>query len=247
MNKIDENRNKRAEISQYLNNQQLANINDQRLFAENNQIYVTSSVGQEQYGPISLKNLYDINQSLKQEESRPSFNQERQQMLSGYMVRPHGYRNTYFAAQEKKDDAMSIQSNFDAQMIQKLFPDRAIKAQKFIDLLACNKDQKQQQLRVQNPLQKKQQDLELAVKDFLVSLEERNIRINLKKCPTGGDHSIFQLELPEGKTSGLRPRSSRNRYGAPYSHLPQDKALMQKVKLSLSGGQIMVKQGGGYT
>ena len=45
MNKIDENRNKRAKISNFLNNQQLANVNDQRLFTENNQIFVTSSVG----------------------------------------------------------------------------------------------------------------------------------------------------------------------------------------------------------
>lgn len=86
------------------------------------------------------------------------------------------------------------------------------------------------------------------MKDFLVGLEECNIKINLKKCTTAGqDNSIFQLELPDGKTSGLRPRSTRNRYGAPYSHLPQDRAVVQKVKLSLSGGQIMVKQGGGYT
>ena len=85
------------------------------------------------------------------------------------------------------------------------------------------------------------------MKDFLVGLEEFNIKINLKKSTTGNDQSIFQLELPEGKTSGLRPRSTRNRFGAPYSHLPQDRTVVQKVKLSLSGGQIMVKQGGGYT
>jgi len=52
--------------------------------------------------------------------------------------------------------------------------------------------------------------------------------------------------LPEARTTGLRPRSSRNRFGAPYSHLPQDKVMTQKVKLSLSGGQLMVQTGGGY-
>lgn len=57
------------------------------------------------------------------------------------MMKPQTYRPSYFP-QEKKDNAMSIQSNFDAAMIQKLFPDRAIKAQKFIDLLACNRNEK---------------------------------------------------------------------------------------------------------
>jgi hypothetical protein len=89
--------------------------------------------------------------------------------------------------------------------------------------------------------------LDLALKDFLVQLEENNIKINMKKFSGGNDPYIYQLDLPEGKTSGLKARSSRNRYGAPYSHLPQDRALNMKVKLSLSGGQIMVKQGGGYT
>lgn len=64
MNKIDENRNKRSQIESYLNNQQIANINDQRIFAQNSQIYVQSDADEGQYGPITLKNLYDINQSL---------------------------------------------------------------------------------------------------------------------------------------------------------------------------------------
>ena len=41
-----------------------------------------------------------------------------------------------------------------------------------------------------------------------------------------GDPFIYLLELPESKTSGLKPRSARNRFGAPYSHLPKDKILI---------------------
>lgn len=62
----------------------------------------------------------------------------------------------------------------------------------------------------------------------------------------GNDPYLYQIELPEQKTSGLRARSARNRFGAPYSHLPQDKVMMTKIKLSLSGGNLMVQTGGGY-
>jgi len=62
---------------------------------------------------------------------------------------------------------LSMGRDLDAHMIQTLFPDRAIKAQNFIDLLAANrKNDKQNPLRVFNPLQNKTQDVELAVKDM---------------------------------------------------------------------------------
>ena len=134
-------------------------------------------------------------------------------------------------------------------MIQKLFPDRAIKAQKFIDLISCNRNNdKQNFIRVYNPHEKKVMDVEMAIKDLLNQLEEKNIRINITKASTVGvkDPFIYNLDLPEAKTSGLRARTARNKFGAPFSHLPTDKNLSVKVKLSLSGGQLMVKQGGGF-
>jgi hypothetical protein len=134
-------------------------------------------------------------------------------------------------------------------MIQNLFPDRAIKAQKFIDLISCNRNNdKQQFLRVYNPNEKKIMDVEMAVKELLNHLEDRNIKINIQRSKNVGvkDPFIYDLVLPEGKTSGLRARSARNQYGAPFSHLPTDKVMSVKIKLSLSGGQLMVKSGGGY-
>lgn len=94
---------------------------------------------------------------------------------------------------------------------------------------------------------KKAQDVEFAVKDLLLQLEEKNIKISLKKSyPHGGDQFIYSLQLKERKTSAVQPRSARNTFGAPYSHLPKDHTLLTKVKLSLSGGQLMVQTGGGY-
>ena len=53
----------------------------------------------------------------------------------------------------KPHEILSMEKDFDSNMIQTLFPDRAIKAQNFIDLLACNrKNDKQHPLRVLNPL-----------------------------------------------------------------------------------------------
>ena len=59
-----------------------------------------------------------------------------------------------------------------------------------------------------------------------MQLKEKNVNINLRKSDiNNSDPFIYQLELPEPKTSGLKPRSARNRFGAPYSHLPKDKIL----------------------
>lgn len=85
----------------------------------------------------------------------------------------------------------------------------------------------------------------MAVKDLVAQLADRNIRINFKKV-AGTDPFIYQLELPEYKTSGLMPRSARNRFGTPFSHLPTDKILRQKLRLNLSGGTLMVQTGGGH-
>lgn len=78
-------------------------------------------------------------------------------------------------------------------------------------------------------------------------MEEKNIKIDLKRAnPSGGDQFMYTLRLKERKTSAVRPRSARNQFGAPYSHLPKDKTLTQKIKLNLSGGNLMVKTGGGH-
>ena len=106
-------------------------------------------------------------------------------------------------------------------------------------MISCNRNNdKQNFIRVYNPHEKKVMDVEMAVKDLLNQLEEKNVRLNIAKGKTTGvnDPFIYHLQLPEAKTSGLRARSARNKFGAPYSHLPTDKFLSVKVKLSLSGG-----------
>ena len=99
-----------------------------------------------------------------------------------------------------------------------------------------------------NENEKKEMDVEMAVKELVAHLEDRSIYIQIQKSKTTGvkDPFMYDLVMPETKTSGLRPRSARNRFGAPYSHLPQDRVISVKVKLSLSGGLLMVKSGGGY-
>lgn len=70
---------------------------------------------------------------------------------------------------------------------------------------------------------KRSQDIELAVKELVQKMADRDIHINLKKLED--QQFVYLIELPEAKTSGLRPRTARNRFGAPYSHLPQDRNL----------------------
>ena len=55
-------------------------------------------------------------------------------------------------------------------------------------------------------------DVEMAVKELLAHLEDRNIKIDIKRSKTVGvnDPFMYDLVLPEGKTSGLRARSARN-------------------------------------
>jgi len=101
------------------------------------------------------------------------------------------------------------------------------------------------QIRIQNPLQRKAQDIDLAVKDLLDHLRERNITVSLKRV-SEKDPFIYMLELTQAKTSQLRSRQARTSQGGPYSHIPKDRFLKQKVKLGLSGGQLMVQRGGGY-
>ena len=46
-NKIDENRNKRAEIEKFLNQKKLANLQDQNLFNNQNKIYFKTLADEE--------------------------------------------------------------------------------------------------------------------------------------------------------------------------------------------------------
>jgi hypothetical protein len=92
-------------------------------------------------------------------------------------------------------------------------------------LLSTNRNyQTSNQLRVDNPLKKNALDIELAVKELLQKLREHDINLSIIKV--GDSAGLYQIELPEQKTSGLRARSARNRFGAPYSHLPQDKTMV---------------------
>jgi len=50
------------------------------------------------------------------------------------------YREAFPAGvTQKPHEIIAMNKDFDAHMIQELFPDRAIKAQNFIDLIACNR------------------------------------------------------------------------------------------------------------
>lgn len=85
----------------------------------------------------------------------------------------------------------------DANKIQELFPDRAIKAQKFIDLLSLNRNYEQKnQFRVEgNPQKKLAMDIELAVKALLLKFKELKINLNIIKV--SNDPYLYQIELPE--------------------------------------------------
>ena len=63
MNIIDENRLKRAQVQDFLENQQFAHINDVNLFSQNNQIFVNSQ-SHKNLGPISLKELSDLTHQI---------------------------------------------------------------------------------------------------------------------------------------------------------------------------------------
>ena len=87
---------------------------------------------------------------------------------------------------------LAMGKEIDAHMIQTLFPDRAIKAQSFIDLLAANrKNENQYPLRVFNPLQNKPQDVELAVKELVKQLADRSINLCITKLNLNGDPFIY--------------------------------------------------------
>jgi|TARA_B110000285_G_scaffold83048_1_gene95549 hypothetical protein len=70
MSKLDENRMKRAEIEKFLNEKKLANLHDQNIFNNQSKIYFKTAeeeAGGEPdsfQGPISLKDLYRINQEF---------------------------------------------------------------------------------------------------------------------------------------------------------------------------------------
>ena len=127
----------------------------------------------------------------------------------------------------------------DGNLIQKLFPDRAIKAQNFIDLLS-SKNQKTA-YRVQDPLARRANDLALAVKELVSNLKDRfGVHIELRREP-GKDPMIYALSLPGGRVQTIRPHTAH--YGIPGV---KDNTLRTRVKLSLSGGMLMVQRGGGY-
>ena len=68
MSKLDENRMKRAEIEKFLDEKKMANLHDQNIFNNQSKIYFKTAdeeAGSEPdsfQGPISLKDLYRINQ-----------------------------------------------------------------------------------------------------------------------------------------------------------------------------------------
>jgi len=70
MSKLDENRMKRAEIEKFLNEKKMANLHDQNIFNNQSKIYFKTAeeeAGSEPdsfQGPISLKDLYRINQEV---------------------------------------------------------------------------------------------------------------------------------------------------------------------------------------
>ena len=70
MSKLDENRMKRAEIEKFLKEKKMANLHDQNIFNNQSKIYFKAAddeAGSEPdslQGPISLKDLYRMNQEV---------------------------------------------------------------------------------------------------------------------------------------------------------------------------------------
>lgn len=273
MTKIDQNKSRMIEINQFLQNKVFTDFNDQRLFAQHREIYFKNEdEKQEQLqGPVTLKDLYGFNSLISQNQQyqREGFEnqydglvmiqeQDKENVTSQATMkdrrkpevptcnrRVKSARETCLKIVEPK---LGLNQNFDAHMIQTLFPDRAIKAQNFIDLLACAKGAGEKQkhlLRVQNPHMNKAQDVELAVKQLTKELKERNAKVTIKKLNLK-DPFVYQVTLNDAITSAVMPRSARNQFGAPYSHLPKDKTLSQKVKLNMSSGNLYVQKGGGH-
>ena len=84
MSKLDENRMKRAEIEKFLNEKKMANLHDQNVFNNHRQIYfkraeeeVSGSEPDSLQGPISLKDLYRINQEVGRSK-KPATNRANQ-------------------------------------------------------------------------------------------------------------------------------------------------------------------------
>ena len=124
-----------------------------------------------------------------------------------------------------------------------MFPDQLIKAQSFIDLLGSNNiggsattslrlAGKAPQLKLQsgkNSLKKQSEDVYQAMLKLKNDLFDLGIQLQIERIEQ--EPYMYQILVPN-------PRKNAG---------SSDNMEKQRIRLSLSGGQLMVKTGGGFT
>ena len=98
-------------------------------------------------------------------------------------------------------------------------------------------------LRVNNPNQCKEKDVELAVKTIVHQLHDCNAKVSITKLESK-DPCMYQITLDEPRISTIRP-SSASAHLIGLNYLPKERFLSHRVRLMLSGGNLMVNSGGG--
>ena len=132
------------------------------------------------------------------------------------------------------------------QKIQNLFSDQLIQAQSFIDVLGCSSTD-QQYLKIQNgknSIKKQAEDVYRAVEDLKNEIIEQDGQIYLEKVNQfENDQFMYQIMLPNLKLKNVVELINSN--PTTYRLDPRE-MLPVKIRLSLSGGQLMIKTGGGF-
>eukprot|EP00347_Sterkiella_histriomuscorum_P001704 403371000 len=196
--KIDQNKAKREEISDFLDQSLFMNItqdiipNKSSVVRRNSSFVNTSAIN---------TNKMFVNQTQFVPSSHLSLNQRQL---------------------ENKEN-----TNIQNQLI-KLFPDRAIKATGFIDIFNTSKVEGQRSnsktiIRIRNPQKRLVENVDFAVKDMQIKLEERNIPVKMIKIRD----LVYEIVQSSQLNLDQPPKS-------------------KQLKFGLSGSELVVRQGGGY-
>ena len=155
---MNENQQKRAKISEFLNGQRLANLNNESTLQGHKEFYIMNRDQNETFaanqGPIGIKDLYLLNNHIqddghgKNDSKLPKYalnfqQEEKYHIFNGYYIQKRTKGNETTRPLTKQASEKGVSNMLDAEKIQELFPDRAIKAQKFIDLLSSNRNYQQ--------------------------------------------------------------------------------------------------------
>ena len=73
MSKIDQNKSRMTEIQGFLQNKVFTDFNDQRLFAQNREIYFKHEDEKQEHlqGPVTLQDLYSFNSMISHGQTLP--------------------------------------------------------------------------------------------------------------------------------------------------------------------------------